>query len=83
MSIKEILMKMFFAAGVLALSGTSIAASAADIGLAGNFGGGVIKNDIKIWINDPEMKKIILTLCYAPPEMGGSGALLFLLKRKL
>lgn len=51
----------------------------------GDFTGGVgkIKDSITSWINDPDIKKIILTLCYAPASMGGSGALLFLLKRKL
>ena len=44
-------------------------------------GSGALKSAVPDWINDPDLQKLILTCCYAPQNMGGNGAILFLLKK--
>lgn len=49
----------------------------------GGPGGGVIKQSLHSWVNDPDLQPLILTYCHTPPNMGGSGAFLLLLKKNV
>ncbi len=42
---------------------------------------GVLKNAVPRWLNDPAQRSRIIAITHAPPNMGGEGALLILLKR--
>ena len=44
-------------------------------------GGGVLKQELLRWLNDPQIRHYILALSYAKPERGGEGAMHVLLRR--
>jgi DNA-nicking Smr family endonuclease len=42
---------------------------------------GVLKSAVPRWLNEPELRARVLAIAHAPPERGGDGALMVLLKR--
>jgi DNA-nicking Smr family endonuclease len=43
---------------------------------------GILRENVPRWLNEPSLRKHILTFDYAEPQHGGEGALYVLLKRK-
>ncbi len=48
----------------------------------GKFGGGVIKQALPGWINEPEIRHYVLSVQPAQPRDGGAGAFYLLIRRK-
>lgn len=43
---------------------------------------GVLKQQVPLWLNEPELRNRLLAFAYATPAYGGDGALFVLLKRR-
>lgn len=44
-------------------------------------GNGILRSEVPRWLNEPELRTLILSFTYAQPRDGGQGALYVLLKR--
>lgn len=44
--------------------------------------GGVLKREVPRWLNEPDLRPLLLAMTYARPQHGGTGALYLLLKRR-
>ncbi len=43
---------------------------------------GILKDCVPNWLNGPELRPLILSICYAQPEDGGTGAIYVLLRSR-